>query len=122
MLLIVAIVSMLVAGTFYTLGVWGEKRAGKLSPRFLSLFWLGFVFDTTGTTAMSLIAGSFSFNVHGITGALAIVLMLAHALWASIVLARRDEKAMTGFHRYSVVVWAIWLVPFFSGMVLAMVR
>jgi uncharacterized repeat protein (TIGR03987 family) len=112
---------MFVAVTFYTVGVWGEKRAGRLTPRFLSFFWLGFVFDTAGTTAMSLIAGSFSFNVHGITGALAIVLMLAHALWASAALARRDEKAMTGFHRYSIVVWAIWLVPFFTGMVLAMV-
>ncbi len=122
MLLIVAIVSMLVAVTFYTLGVWGEKRAGRLSPRFLSLFWLGLVFDTAGTAAMSKIAGSFSFNVHGVTGAIAIVLMLAHALWASVVLARRDEKAMTGFHRYSVVVWSIWLVPFFSGMALAMLR
>lgn len=122
MLLTVAIVSMLVAVTFYTLGVWGEKRAGKLSPKFLSLFWLGLAFDTAGTAAMSKIAGSFSFNVHGVTGAVAIALMLAHALWASVVLARRDEKAMSGFHRYSVVVWAIWLVPFFSGMALAMLR
>ncbi|MBU0928851.1 MAG: TIGR03987 family protein [Spirochaetes bacterium] len=122
MLLIVAIVSMFIAVTFYTIGVWGEKRAGRLTPKFLAFFWTGFVFDTTGTTVMSMISGSFSFNVHGVTGALAIVLMLAHAVWASIVLAKKDEKAMGGFHRYSIIVWAIWLVPFFTGMALAMLR
>jgi uncharacterized repeat protein (TIGR03987 family) len=56
-------------------------------------------------------------NFHGVTGMLAIVLMAAHAAWATIVLVRKDEKAIKGFHRYSIAVWLIWLVPYLSGVV-----
>ena len=48
-------------------------------------------------------------------GAVALLLMLAHAVWATAVVLRRDERAILSFHRISVVVWTIWLVPFFSG-------
>jgi uncharacterized repeat protein (TIGR03987 family) len=63
-------------------------------------------------------AGGLTFDVHGVTGVLAIVLMLVHAVWATVVLARHDEHWITEFHKFSVVVWAIWLVPYFSPMVL----
>jgi uncharacterized repeat protein (TIGR03987 family) len=45
----------------------------------------------------------------------ALLLMLVHAAWATIVLVRRDERAILTFHRFSVVVWTLWLVPFLSG-------
>jgi hypothetical protein len=35
---------------------------------------------------------------------------------ATIVLLRRDERMIRSFHRFSVVVWAISLVPYFSPM------
>ena len=44
--------------------------------------------------------------------------MLLHATWATLVLLRRDERAILTFHRISVVVWAIWLVPFVTGIFL----
>jgi uncharacterized repeat protein (TIGR03987 family) len=50
------------------------------------------------------------------------MLMCAHAIWATVVLVRRDERAISTFHRISVVVWAIWLVPFIGGMVAGMWR
>jgi hypothetical protein len=28
---------------------------------------------------------------------------------------RKDEKAITNFHKFSVVVWIIWLVPYLNG-------
>lgn len=31
-----------------------------------------------------------------------------------------DEKAIVNFHRFSIVVWAIWLVPYFSGVIMGM--
>jgi uncharacterized repeat protein (TIGR03987 family) len=59
-------------------------------------------------------------SAHGITGAVAIVLMVVHAVWATAVLARKDEKAMRSFHKFSILVWAIWLVPFVLGMMMGM--
>ena len=114
---IIAISSALI---FYTIGVWSERLAGKLKPWHLLLFWIGLVFDTTGTTLMTRMAGRWEFNLHGITGALAIVLMLGHAAWASVVLLTRKEAAIRNFHKFSLFVWLVWLVPFFSGMIAAM--
>jgi hypothetical protein len=65
--------------------------------------------------------GGMTFDVHGITGGIAIVLMFIHAGWAYIVLKKNNEKAIDNFHKFSVAVWVIWLVPFFSPMFFAMV-
>lgn len=122
-MLIYAIISITSALVFYTIGVWSEKIQGELKKWHLIIFWLGLMFDTLGTTLMGKIAGSsFEFNFHGITGLLAIVLMLFHALWAAFVLFKNDEKAKINFHKFSIAVWCIWLVPFISGMIFGMIR
>ena len=120
--LIFAIVAIVSALVFYTIGVWSEKFAGRLKPWHLLLFWIGLVFDTTGTTLMGNIAGKMDFDVHGITGVLAIILMLSHAVWATVVLITKQEKWIKNFHKFSIVVWLIWLIPFFTGMIGAMVH
>jgi len=104
----------------YTIGVWAEKFAGKLKPWHLWFFWVGFISDTIGTTIMSVMSKSFTLNLHGITGALAIALMAFHAVWASIVLKKSKELAIKNFHKFSLVVWIIWLFPFISGIKMGM--
>ena len=120
--LTIATVSIVSALVFYTIGVWSERFAGRLKVWHLVLFWIGFCFDTTGTTLMANIAGGMEFNIHGITGVLAIVLMLSHAIWATIVLVTKQENAIKNFHKFSLFVWLVWLIPFFSGIVGAMVH
>ncbi|HEX9019486.1 MAG TPA: HsmA family protein [Anaerolineaceae bacterium] len=116
----IAIFSMISALVLYSVGVWSEKFAGWLKPWHLVCFFAGLVFDTTGTTIMSEIARQFQFNLHGITGAAAIILMLAHAAWAAVVLWIKRDGLRASFHRLSLFVWAVWLVPFFSGAMMAM--
>ena len=83
------------------------------------LFWIGVIFDTTGTTLMTRISDSrgFKFDFHDITGLLAILLMLFHAIWATIVLVRKNEKMILNFHKLSIFVWIIWLIPYFGGLI-----
>ncbi len=117
-----SVIFMLLALNFYTIGVWSEKRQGTLKKWHLFVFWIGLVFDTLGTTIMSSIAGSsFILNFHSITGALAIILMLFHALWATFVLIKNDEAMKMKFHKFSILVWLIWLIPFISGAIYAMI-
>ena len=63
--------------------------------------------------------GGLTGDVHGVTGVIAILLMLVHAVWATVVLVRRDERLIHTFHRFSIVVWLVWLVPYFSPMFVA---
>lgn len=68
---------------------------------------------------MSVIARGASANpAHAVTGALAIILMVVHAVWATVVLTRENRGAMARFHRFSVAVWTIWLIPFFCGLLM----
>jgi uncharacterized repeat protein (TIGR03987 family) len=106
-----------IALVFYSVGVWSERIQGRLKYWHLVFFILGFICDTWGTGLMLEMAGGMAFDLHGISGLLAIILMFIHALWAAVVLIRKDQKAILSFHKFSVVVWAIWLIPYFSPMV-----
>jgi len=75
---------------FYSIGVWSERISGRLKPWHLIFFVLGLVCDTWGTG------------------------MMFHALWAFFVLRGKDEHAIENFHKFSVAVWAIWLIPYLS--------
>ena len=120
--LVLAITAMTLAVTLYTAAVWSEQSARVLKPWHLGLFWVGLVFDTTGTTIMSGIAGGFRFNLHGTIGAIAVALMLGHAVWASIALAGGRERVLKVFHKFSVHVWALWMVAFLSGIVMVALK
>jgi TIGR03987 family protein len=122
-MLIYAIVSISLALVFYSIGVWSEKIQGNLKKWHLCIFWTGFVFDTLGTTLMSKIANEgFTLNFHGVTGLIAIVLMLFHALWATKVLIKNNPVERKNFHKFSILVWLIWLIPYVSGAIFGMAR
>ena len=118
-MLIIAISFIFAACIFYTVGVWSERISKRLKSWHVVVFWLGLICDTIGTGAMGKIAGSIiQFNFHGLTGLLAILLMLFHAVWATLVIARKDESMILKFHKFSIVVWIIWLIPMITGMIL----
>lgn len=103
---------------FYSIGVWSERVQGRLKPWHLVLFFLGLICDAWGTGIMLEVAGGMAFDLHGISGVVAIILMFIHGVWAAIVLVRKNENAIQNFHKFSVLVWAIWLIPYFSPMLL----
>ncbi len=105
---------------FYSIGVWSERFSSRLKLWHLVLFWLGLTCDTWGTGMMLEMAGGLTFDIHGLTGLLAILLMLLHAVWATVVLARKDEKMIRSFHKFSVLVWFIWLIPYLSPIFFSM--
>ena len=115
----ISAVVITLALVFYSIGVWSERFAGRLKVWHLVFFWLGIVFDTWGTGMMFERVGGMMFDVHGLTGLLAIILMFIHAVWATVVLVRKDERWINSFHKFSVTVWVIWLIPYFSPVFLA---
>ena len=118
--LIVSAALITLALIFYSIGVWSERLAGRLRGWHLIFFWTGLIFDTTGTGIMFDMAGNVGTDIHSITGILAILLMLVHAVWATAVLIRKNEKAIINFHHFSVFVWIVWLVPYFTGFFVSM--
>lgn len=114
-----AIIAMTTALILYTIGVWSERLAKHLKPWHLLFFWGGLLFDSAGTEMMHLLAGGrFDLSLHSMTGAIALLVMAVHALWATIVLLRNRKQEVESFHRLSLVVWIFWLIPYGTGLVL----
>jgi uncharacterized repeat protein (TIGR03987 family) len=109
---------------FYSIGVWAEKHAKLLKRWHVITFWAGFLFDVLGTYVMHLISTRpFNFtDIHTLTGQLALWLMLIHASWATLTIFKGTEKARQAFHKYSLMVWLFWLIPYFGGMFMGMTR
>jgi uncharacterized repeat protein (TIGR03987 family) len=123
-LLILSTILITLALVFYSTGIWAERFAKYLKGWHVVMFWIGFIFDVSGTAAMTRLA-KHSFNLmelHTLTGQVALWLMLIHALWATYVVRNGSEMSRKKFHRYSLIVWLIWLVPYFGGMIMGMSR
>ena len=118
---VAAVIIINLALLFYSIGVWSERIQGRLKIWHTVFFWLGLVFDTWGTGLMLEFAGGLTFDIHGLSGLLAIILMLVHAIWATYVLIKKDENMILRFHKFSVFVWVVWLIPYFSPMFFQMV-
>ena len=118
--LVISTILISLALIFYSIGVWSERIAGRLKAWHLIFFWGGLVFDTSGTGIMFEMAGGIGSDIHSMTGIVAILLMLIHAIWASLVLLLKNERAIANFHHFSVFVWVVWLVPYFTGLFASM--
>ncbi|GAA5037257.1 HsmA family protein [Microbacterium fluvii] len=128
-MLVPAIVIITAALVFYSIGVWAERIQRTLKWWHAAMFAVGLACDITGTLLMTRLAAdqaaagvamSGADVLMSWTGTLAIVLMAVHLVWAVVVLARGSEHAKSVFHRFSIVVWAIWLVPYIAGAAGAM--
>lgn len=128
-----ALVCITLALVFYSVGIWAERLQKMLKLWHIVFFVLGFVADYAGTAMMgslskgmvsaaasSAVSGSGALSLHGITGTLALLLMLVHALWAIWTYWRGSLKAKQNFSKFSVFVWAFWLIPYIGGILLGM--
>ena len=118
--MMLSVILITLALVFYSIGVWSERIQGRLKGWHLVFFWAGLICDTSGTAIMLEMSGAEPYSIHGLTGLLAIGLMLIHAIWATVVLIRKDERAIVNFHKFSLVVWVIWLVPYLNGFFVSM--
>jgi uncharacterized repeat protein (TIGR03987 family) len=123
-LLKLASIFITLALVFYSAGVWSERFSKYLKGWHVVAFWTGFAFDVSGTWAMTRLSED-PFNLlhlHTLTGQIALWLMLIHAIWATRVVRRGSESARINFHKYSLMVWLFWLIPYLGGMYMGMVK
>lgn len=120
--LIAAIVIISMALIFYSVGVWSERIQGGLRGWHVVAFGLGLLCDFVGTAFMAeLVRLTGQDNrLHAVLGSIAVFLMAIHAIWAYWTFRKGSEKAKRSFSRFSIIVWFIWLIPYFIGVYLGM--
>ena len=123
-LLLFSTILITLALVFYSMGIWSERITRYLRKWHVAAFWTGFMFDVSGTLAMSRLS-QHPFNLlemHTLTGQVALWLMLIHAIWATFVVIRGSESSRKKFHKYSLIVWLIWLIPYLGGMIMGIAK
>ena len=107
---------------FYSIGVWSERIQGRLKGWHVLAFGLGLLCDFGGTSFMAELVRLTGHDdkLHAVFGSIAIILMAIHAVWAFRTYRKGSEKAKRNFSRFSILVWCIWLIPYFIGMYLGM--
>lgn len=115
--LVAAIFYIMVALILYSTAVWLERIDKRLKIIHLILFILGLCADSSGTLLMAIYKKTSNIDFHTVIGFSALLLMLAHTLWATTVLIRKNEVAIRNFHRFSLTVWIVWIIAFFSGAI-----
>lgn len=120
--LIAAIVIISMALIFYSVGVWSERIQRGLRGWHVVAFGLGLLCDFVGTAFMAeLVRLTGQDNrLHAVLGSIAVFLMAIHAVWAYWTFRKGSEKAKRSFSRFSIIVWFIWLIPYFIGVYLGM--
>lgn len=126
-MLLPAIILITAALVFYSVGVWSEHTQRVLKWWHAGFFALGLLCDASGTFLMSRIAASGGVQTQGfgaslnaimaVTGAAALLLMVVHLGWAVIVLVRNRDDEKKRFHKFSLLVWGIWLIPYLTGAI-----
>lgn len=120
--LIAAIIIITMALIFYSVGVWSERIQHGLRGWHVVAFGLGLVCDFVGTAFMAeLVRLTGQDNrLHAVLGSIAVFLMAIHAVWAFWTFRKGSVRAKRNFSRFSIVVWCIWLIPYFIGVYLGM--
>ena len=103
---------------FYSIGIWNDYYHKKLKQWHLAMFGLGVITDTIGTLCMYLHVGHLIFTAHSISGFLGLFLMIFHFCWAFIAIRNNDIELQKTFHRFSILVWAFWMISYISGLYL----
>lgn len=121
--LVAAVVTISSALVFYTVGVCGERLQKRLKGWHVIFFLMGICADVLGTSLMAeLVRLTGQDNkLHEITGLIAVTLMAIHAVWAVITYWKGSAKSRRNFSKFSIVVWCIWLIPYFIGVYLGAV-
>ncbi len=92
----------------YTIGVWGEKVQGKLKIWHLVLFCLALGFSILSMTGMK---GSALYITL-----IANILLIDHSVFAVMTLSGKYKLDFETFHKYSIIFWLFWFVPYCIGV------
>ena len=121
-LLLYAVILFTVALVLYTISVWSERLQRHLKTWHLVVFGLGVVADVAATWLTIEFVGAIVFTPHAIFGFTSLCLMALHFIWAVAVYASDRKAGMSQFHRFSLLVWSVWMLSYITGFVSGLQR
>lgn len=122
-IILISVISITTALLLYTIAIFRNWRLKLLTTGQIVLLWLGLAADVLATQMMGLsIEGEIVWDFHTISGYAGLVLMAMLAVIGSWAKWTNQEKLLTGFHRYAIPVWIIWVASYVTGVVIGIQR
>ena len=113
--LTLAVTLVVLALTFYTVGVVVQQRGGRITRKVLSFLVVGVGFDITATTCMIITSGRL-LTLHGVIGYSALAAMLADTSLAYRHRRRHGDATVPRWlHLYTRGAYCWWVVAFITG-------
>jgi uncharacterized repeat protein (TIGR03987 family) len=112
-ILLIAVIVTVLALIAYSIATWMVFKSGQKNKKQLAAYWIGFVFDLSGSIGMAIMAGGMHLNPHSIFGYSALLVMFALCIWLTCLPVSGNFSL---FKKASLAAWLIWVGSFVSGM------
>ena len=116
-LLIYAVILFTLALVLYTTSVWSERLQNDFKTWHLLVFALGVIIDALATWLTIEFMGGIVFTPHAVFGFISLIMMLLHFCWALVVYVGDKQAGRLQFHRFSLLVWSVWMMSYITGFV-----
>lgn len=121
-LILMSVVLITLALILYSVAVWLNWRSKRLTAAYVVTFWCAVAADATATKLMGARVETIRWDLHTISGYLALALMAALTLWGTVALIRRRDDWLASFHKLALPIWVIWVGSYITGVYLGVQR
>lgn len=108
----------------YSLSILTEQRKKLVTPFVLRFLTIGIILDITATTFMIIGSTKSAFSLHGILGysSLAAMLIDTILIWRFHLATQSGTTVPVRLHLYSRFAYSWWVIAFFTGLMLVVLR
>lgn len=121
-LILLSVVLITLALALYTTGVWLNWRSRRLTGAYLAIFWCAVTADALATRLMGARVETIRWDLHTISGYLALALMAGLTVWGTLALVRRRQDWIARFHSVALPIWVVWVGSYVTGVYLGIQR
>ncbi len=121
-LILLSVVLITLALILYSVAVWLNRRSRQLTMANIGIFWVAVGCDALATRFMGARVETIRWDLHTISGYLALALMAALTLWGTAALLRRRDDWIALFHQLALPIWVIWVGSYITGVYLGIQR
>ncbi len=121
-LILLSVILITLALLLYSMAVWLNWRSRRLTFAYIAIFWGAVACDALATRFMGARVETIRWDLHTISGYLALGLMAGLTLWGTAALLQKRDDRLARFHRLAIPIWIVWVGSYITGVYLGIQR
>ncbi len=121
-LILLSVALITLALLLYSMAVWLNWRSKRLTFGYIAIFWCAVASDALATRFMGARVETIRWDLHTISGYLALALMAGLTLWGTAALLQKRDDRLARFHWVAMPIWIVWVGSYITGVYLGIQR